>query len=121
MRAHGYAWVIESGSLLGELRLDGIDRQDKRASLAVGIEDPRSLGKGFGTEAIRLALTHAFRSLNLHRISVRVVAYNTRAIRAYEKCGFSHEGREREAALVDGIWYDDVMMGVLDREYLALG
>jgi RimJ/RimL family protein N-acetyltransferase len=48
---------------------------------------------------------------------VRVVDYNQRAIRAYEKCGFVVEGREREAAFVDGRWYDDVMMGMLDWEF----
>ncbi len=53
----------------------------------------------------------------LHRISVRVVEYNARALRACQKCGFVIEGREREAALVDGAWYDDVMKGLLDREY----
>jgi RimJ/RimL family protein N-acetyltransferase len=48
---------------------------------------------------------------------VRVVEYNARALRAYQKCGFVIEGREREAAFVDGTWFDDVMMGILDREY----
>jgi RimJ/RimL family protein N-acetyltransferase len=47
-----------------------------------------------------------------------VLAYNKRAIRAYEKCGFVIEGREREAAFVDGAWHDDVMMGLLDHEFL---
>jgi RimJ/RimL family protein N-acetyltransferase len=51
---------------------------------------------------------------------VRVVDYNLRAIRAYQKCGFVIEGREREAALVDGAWHDDVMMAILDREHLAM-
>jgi len=45
------------------------------------------------------------------------VDYNVRAIRAYEKCGFAVEGREREAALVDGSCHDDVIMGILDREF----
>jgi RimJ/RimL family protein N-acetyltransferase len=73
-----------------------------------------------GSEAIALALGYAFNVLELHRVSVRVVDYNFRAIRAYQKCGFVIEGREREAALVDGDWHDDVMMAILDREYLAI-
>jgi RimJ/RimL family protein N-acetyltransferase len=105
--------------VIGEIRLDRLDLRDRRASLAVGIEDPRRLGMGLGTEAIGLVLEYAFKVLKLHRISVRVVAYNLRAIRAYEKCGFVLEGSEREAALVDGQWHDDVMMAILDREYGA--
>jgi RimJ/RimL family protein N-acetyltransferase len=112
-----YAWVIEVDTLIGQIRLDRLDVRDKRASLAVGIEDRKRLGQRLGTEAVRLVLDYAFRVLKLHRVSARVVEYNRRAIRAYEKCGFVDEGREREAALVDGIWHDDIMMGLLDREH----
>ncbi|MGQ0683441.1 GNAT family N-acetyltransferase [Bradyrhizobium sp.] len=114
---HPFAWVIEHARLIGEVRLDRVDLNDRRASLAIGILDPHCLGKGFGTEAIRLVLSFAFEQLKLHRIAVRVLAYNHRAIRAYEKCGFVIEGRERAAAYVNGEWHDDVMMGLLDREF----
>lgn len=103
-----YAWVIEvNGEFAGEIRLDRVDRTDRRASMAIGM-----------CEAIRLLLQYAFADLELHRIGVRVLAYNQRAIRAYEKCGFIIEGREREAAFVDGAWHDDVVMGIVDREFL---
>jgi len=114
---HDYAWVIEAGSLIGQIRLDHVDFRDRRASLAVGIEDRARLGIGLGTEALALVLEYAFRALKLHRLSVRVVEYNTRAIRAYTKCGFVIEGTERDAAFVDGNWHNDIMMGILDCEY----
>jgi RimJ/RimL family protein N-acetyltransferase len=117
---HECAWIIDVGTLIGQIRLDHIDLRDRRANLAIGIEDSTQLGKGFGTEAIDLVLGWAFNALKLHRVSVRVVDYNLRAIRAYQKCGFVAEGREREAAFVDGIWHDDVMMAILDREYLEI-
>lgn len=116
---HPHAWVIEHGALIGEARLDRVDMQDRRASFAIGIFDPRSLGRGLGTEAARLVLGYAFEELKLHRISVRVLAYNERAIRSYRKCGFVIEGREREAGLVNGRWHDDVIMGVLEHEFTA--
>ena len=62
-------------------------------------------------------LGYAFKTLRLHRVGIRVLAYNKRAIRAYEKCGFGVEGRERETAFVNGVWHDDIMMGLLDREF----
>lgn len=115
---HPNAWIIEhEGTVIGEIRLDRVDLQDRRASMAVGIYDPSSLGLGLGTEAIQLVLAHAFGVMALHRIGIRVLAYNQRAIRAYEKCGFVNEGREREAAFVNGEWHDDIMMGVLAHEY----
>jgi RimJ/RimL family protein N-acetyltransferase len=117
MLAHPYCWVIERGGVIGEARLDRVDLRDRRASFAIGILDPASLGRGYGPRAARLVLGFAFGTLGLHRISLRVVAYNVRAIRAYEKCGFVAEGREREAACVDGEWHDDVMMGLIDRDF----
>ncbi|RWO40142.1 MAG: N-acetyltransferase [Mesorhizobium sp.] len=60
--------MIETDRLIGEVRLDRIDMQDKRASLAIGILDPDCLGKGLGTEATVLVLGHAFRDLKLHRM-----------------------------------------------------
>ena len=74
------------------------------------------LGKGIGTEAARAVLGFAFSGLNLHRISVRVLAINERAIRSYQKCGFQIEGRERETAFIDGKWHDDLIMGLLEHE-----
>jgi RimJ/RimL family protein N-acetyltransferase len=119
LSSHPHAWVIEAGQFIGEIRLDKLDLSDRRATLAIGIVDPAVLGRGYGTEAIRLLLAHAFGTLGLHRIGLRVVAYNDRAIRAYEKCGFVVEGRERESALVDGVWHDDMMMGILAADFAA--
>lgn len=114
---HPHAWVVEHDDrMLGAIRLDALDEHDRRARLAVGLYDPNKLGMGLGREAIRLVLKHAFQELGLHRISLRVVAYNIRAIRCYSACGFVEEGREREAAFVAGEWHDDVIMGLLSRE-----
>jgi RimJ/RimL family protein N-acetyltransferase len=116
---HPFAWVIEHASkVIGEARLDRVDMQDHRASFAIGILDPACLGKGIGTEATRLVLSFAFNTLKLHRVTVRVLDYNQRGIRSYQKCGFVIEGREREAAFVNGQWHDDVIMGLLDRELI---
>jgi RimJ/RimL family protein N-acetyltransferase len=115
--SHQHAWVVEhQGRLLGEARLDAVNWNDIRARLAIGLYDPAKLGMGLGRDATRTLMRHAFGTLSLHRLSLRVVAYNMRAIRCYEACGFVVEGREREAALVGGERHDDIMMGVLARE-----
>lgn len=118
--AHPLAWAIElEGRLLGEIRLDGADAHERRARLAVGLYDVAELGQGLGREAIRLVLSHAFGPLGLHRVGLRVIATNERAIRCYRACGFVEEGRERESARVGGRWHDDVIMGLLARDYRA--
>ncbi|WP_415400620.1 GNAT family N-acetyltransferase [Tateyamaria sp. SN3-11] len=116
--AHPQAWAIEvANRLLGEVRLDALNLQDRRARLAIGLFDVAQLGRGLGREAIGLVLSHAFHTLSLHRVDLRVVATNERAIRCYRACGFVEEGREREGVNIDGEWHDDVIMGLLAREH----
>ncbi|KQX50438.1 MULTISPECIES: GNAT family N-acetyltransferase [unclassified Ensifer] len=111
------AWIIDQDGLVGEVRLDNINRADRRANFAIGIFDPDRLGKGLGTAVIKRVLAYAFDELALHRVSLRVLAFNERAIAAYLKSGFSIEGRERESALIDGEWHDDIMMGILAADF----
>lgn len=105
------------GRCIGTIRLHQLVEADRRARLAVGLFDRRFWSRGYGSEAIRLLLAYGFGTMRLHRIDLRVLAYNVRAIRAYEKCGFVREGVERESALVNGVWHDDIIMSVLDHEF----
>ena len=70
-------------------------------------------GRGFGTEITRLVLGYAFDAVGLHRVELEVYAFNPRAQRVYEKCGFRVEGRRREALLWDGERVDVLDMGIL--------
>ncbi|WP_299041927.1 GNAT family protein [uncultured Tateyamaria sp.] len=115
------AWVIEAEArLLGSVRLHTVNHADKRAQIAIGILDPAALGKGLGTEAMRVLAAHAFDQIGLHRLGCRVLDFNDRAVAAYEKVGFKVEGREREAALIGKDWHDDLIMGLLDRDLVRL-
>jgi RimJ/RimL family protein N-acetyltransferase len=113
LAVHPHAWIVEhEGRFLGEVRLDEVDRQDRQCRLAIGFYDPGKLGKGLGKEAVRLALAHAFGTLELRRVTLRVVAYNERAIRCYRACGFVEAGRERDAVSIGGQLHDDVLMQI---------
>lgn len=115
-------WAIElQGRFAGTARLHSVDEADRRARYAVGLLDRRLLGSGLGRQVTRLVLGFGFQRLGLHRIDLRVLAFNERAIRCYLRCGFTEEGREREAAYVDDSWHDDVIMGILDQEFASGG
>ncbi|MDX8342412.1 GNAT family protein [Rossellomorea sp. YZS02] len=115
-----YNWCIEYlGHCIGQARLT-VNEEDQRARYAIGIFDPSVLGKGLGTEVTQLLLSYAFEELRLHRVDLRVLEYNHRAIACYEKCGFVKEGVEREGALIEGKFESDVFMSILEREYSAL-
>ena len=102
---------------LGEISLTGVDAVARRARLTVVLK-PECQGRGYGTEAVRLMLRYAFDYLNLERVALAVQADNPRAIRAYEKAGFVHEGRLRREVYRAGKYVDVLMMGILREEFV---
>jgi len=109
--------IEHDGRLIGWIWLKEHSVTDRSATLMIGIMDETCLGQGLGTRAMTLMLDHAFDTLNMHRIGLRVLAYNARAIAAYSKLGFVREGVLRDSAWVDGVWHDDIMMGLLASEW----
>ncbi|MFP5316417.1 MAG: GNAT family N-acetyltransferase, partial [Actinomycetes bacterium] len=73
-------------------------------------------GQGYGTEATRAVVGHAFDIIGVHRISLEVYAFNPRAQRVYQKVGFQVEGRLRDALHWNGEWIDAVVMGMLKTD-----
>lgn len=116
IKSNKLEWCVEfEGRLVGQARLT-VSEMDNRARYAVGLFDPNVWGKGLGTEITQLVLHYAFDELKLHRVDLRVLQYNKRAIKCYQKCGFIQEGVEREGALIEGKYETDVFMSILDRE-----
>ena len=108
-----WCWAIEVDAYcIGTAQIRTLETHDRRATCAFGIFAPRAWDQGYGTEARRLALRHAFETLKLHRVYMRLLASHHRAVAYYEKCGFVCEG-----ALIAGQWHSDVMMSILDQEY----
>ena len=107
----------EQWKLIGSLAFNEIDWRNRAAEFGIMIGDKNYWNRGYGTEAVRLLVNHGFTTLNLNRIFLRVFENNPRAIRAYEKAGFVHEGRLRQAEFRDGKYIDVLMMGVLKDEF----
>ena len=105
------------GQHVGNLGLHKIDKVDRKAQLGIVIGEPALWSKGYGSEAIRIALRYAFGVLGLNRVSLDVLEYNERAIRAYENAGFRREGLFRENVYKDGRYVSVVKMGILARDF----
>lgn len=113
-----FGWIIAwEGRCVGTARLHAFDEPNRRARYAIGLFSPLHRGRGIGTEATRFVLSYAFDVLHLHRVELRVLTFNHRAIACYERCGFVREGIEREGAWIGGQWCSDVLMSILEQEY----
>jgi RimJ/RimL family protein N-acetyltransferase len=104
--------------LVGHLGLWGARPKDRCATLGIAL-GREYLGRGYGSDAMRVIVGYAFREMGLHRVQLGVAPFNQAGIRAYEKAGFVEEGRHRQSVLHDGRWYDEVLMSILDHEWAA--
>lgn len=119
--AHNYWFVIrslEGDLLLGDIELEVITWGSRDAFVGIGIGERDFWGRGYGTEALELALRFAFSELNLRRVTLNVMENNQRAIRSYENAGFRIEGRERQSIQRDGLRWDVLFMGILREEWM---
>ncbi|MEC0246548.1 GNAT family protein [Paenibacillus chitinolyticus] len=106
-----------SGRPIGITSLTQLDFKNRSAECILDIGEKEFWGKGYGTESLRLLLDYAFLELNLHRVSLRVFAFNDKAVALYEKIGFKREGVSRQAVFREGTWHDIIHMGILQEEY----
>ncbi len=109
-----------SGRLVGLTTFSSLDPDNGSVLFHITIGERDAWGHGYGTEAAQLMLWLAFERIGLHRVGLTVFAFNERAIRSYEKAGFRIEGRLREAIARDARYWDEIQMGILRDEGLAM-
>ena len=108
---------LETDTCIGRTILFSIDQLNRKAMFGIFIGEKSFWGKGYGQEATRLTLDYGFSLLNLNNITLGVLAFNQRAIRAYEKVGFKQVGQRRQVRIIDNQKYDVILMDILAEEF----
>ena len=85
--------------LIGSCQLHSI--HDGSAELQIRIGERVAQGRGYGSEAVRLLLRHAYGELGLRQVRLHVLASNERALALYRRAGFA-ELRGDEVVEVNG-------------------
>jgi RimJ/RimL family protein N-acetyltransferase len=102
---------------VGTIGLHNVDWRNRSAEVGLFIGPKGLWGKGYGTAALRALVGFAFGELNLNRVWLRVFEGNARALRSYEKTGFTHEGRLRQDRFHDGRYHDTLVLSLLREEW----
>ena len=67
----------------------------------------------------KLMIDYAFDRMQLHKVMLRVLATNKRAIRSYKKAGFVQEGYFKDDVRISGKYEDIVYMGIVSPQNVA--
>lgn len=103
---------LPGGRPVGSVYLRDINADSRKAEYGIFIGEEDALGKGYGTEAARLAVGYGFEKLCLHKIFLRVFADNRAAVRSYEKAGFVQEGYFKDEEFIRQCYRDLIFMAV---------
>ncbi|MEY2675469.1 MAG: hypothetical protein RL102_735 [Actinomycetota bacterium] len=88
-------WAVfdnASGDFAGEVVLNEYDEKKHAMNIRIALRSG-FLGRGLGTESMRLATEFALEVLKLEKVTLSVMVDNDRAHRAYAKVGYS-DGRQ---------------------------
>jgi [ribosomal protein S5]-alanine N-acetyltransferase len=108
--------VVDADGPIGAI--DVRPENDFRGEMGLWIGRPHH-GRGYGTEAVRLATRYAFERVGLHKLEATVFVGNDASRRIFEKNGFLHEGTIRRAVRKRGRFVDQWLFGILKEELTA--
>ncbi len=101
------------GQHIGGAGFQNIDRRNASAEMSLFIGPPELRDQGLEQDVMSTLVRFGFEQMNLHRIYLRTLADNERAVHLYEKAGFRHEGCWRQAEFRHGRYHDVLWMSIL--------
>jgi RimJ/RimL family protein N-acetyltransferase len=112
---HSYLFGIfprASGQHIGNVKVGPIDPHHLYADVSYFLGERDAWGKGYGTDAVRVATKFGFERCGLHRIQAGFYETNVGSQRVLEKAGFVFEHRQskklrqrEDAPWEDHLWY----------------
>ena len=97
---------LEDEAVLGAININEIVRGPAQSAfLGYWIGAPYAR-QGYMTEALQLALHHAFKVLGLHRVEANIMPANRASIALVKRAGFRHEGYSPRYLKIAGRWAD---------------
>ena len=120
LKKHNHYFGIidqETDQAIGRIILFNINSVDRQAMVGIVIGEKNFWGRGIGQDSMSLILDYAFNILNLNNVMLGTFEFNKRSMACYKKVGFKEIGRRRQARIIAGKKYDEIMMDILAEEF----
>jgi len=106
----------DTDELVGNIALSEILRDSLQSCYIGYYLDIQHNGKGYMTEAVKLAVRFAFEDINLHRIEAGVMPHNIGSISVLEKASFHKEGIAQKNVKINGKWEDHQVLAIVNEK-----
>lgn len=116
----GYSFGIflrVTDQLIGRVSLSNVARGAWQNATIGYFLDKAFNGRGYMTDAVRLALRFAFSEAGLHRVQAAIMPRNHASIRVVEKNGFRKEGLSLRYLQINGVWEDHLIYAITAEEF----
>lgn len=116
-RYESYRWFVEyDGATVGSVGLKNISHTMGYAEIGYGIGEAHQ-GKGLATAAVGILVEMCFRGSPLRKLLAYVHDRNLASCRILRKLGFTQEGLLREHYIINGVPANELVFGLLKREW----
>lgn len=102
--------------VIGTCGLFAFEPQARRAEIGYDLAQ-KYWRQGIMTEALTCVIHYAFDTVGLHRLEAIVDPNNQASRVLLKKLGFQEEGILRERFFKGGVYYDDLYLGLLRRDW----
>ena len=105
-----------TGELIGDCGFRILPGDPRQAEIGISVA-PAFQHRGYALEALRILLGHLFSTLGLHRVHGSVDPRNAASLALLRRAGMRQEAHFLESYWSKGEWTDDVVFGILEREW----
>jgi len=116
-------WAValrDDDACVGMVNYHNADLRNRNAEIGYFIH-PAHHRQGIAAEAVGALLDHCFATLGLHRVQAVIDPDNEASRALAGRLGFRCEGMLRETMFLGGAWRNDLVYGLLRREWAGMG
>ena len=104
--------------MIGDCGLHFLEKDTHQTEIGINLT-PDQQGKGYAIETLTAVFDFLFNNMNKHRVFAATDPDNEHTIKLMTRLGMRQEAHFRESFWFKDRWTDDVIFGILRREWQA--
>ncbi|MCL2816437.1 MAG: GNAT family N-acetyltransferase [Oscillospiraceae bacterium] len=108
--------IFLGGNYIGNIGVHNVNRSSDSAQIGYWLS-PEWQGKGIMTDCVRALTGYCFDELNLNSVHISCADANKKSRAVPERLNFVHEGVLQDCMKYHGVYYNEVIYGMVKRNW----